>query len=314
MKLGTLLLACALALLPCSPALSAYPERPVNIYVGFAAGGAGDIVARAVGHALEKELGQPVVIVNKGGRGGALAIGEAMTTQPDGYTIIGTISSALTIDPLTTKLKHTINDFKMIGLTGLYQEGFFCMADKPWKNMREMVEWAKKENKPLSYTSSVVFVKLITEFIGKKEGVTFRPVPVEGGAQVVSSVLGGHADFGFGGGIQAPYVKAGKVRNLSSSISERFKYFPDVPTLGELGWPEVSFDNYFAFYALKNVPDEIVAKLIQAVEKAGNDPEVQRILSENAGLDPVIITGAKADAILRESLDAHAKLLKQIGK
>ena len=314
MKLGALLLACAMVLLPGLPAEAAYPERPVNIYVGFAAGGAGDIVARAVGRALEKELAQPVVIVNKGGRGGALAIGEAMAAPADGYTIIGTISSALTIDPLTTKVKHSLDDFNIIGLTGLYQEGFFCLVDKPWKDMREMVEWAKKEKKPLSYTSSVVFVKLITEFIGKKEGVEFRAVPVEGGAQVVSAVLGGHVDFAFGGGIQAPYVTSGKVRNLSSSISERFKYFPDVPTLGELGWPEVTFDNYFAFYAVKNVPAPIIDKLRIAVEKAGQDPEVQRILKENAGLDPVVIVGDKAAKELRDSLNAHSTLLKQIGK
>lgn len=307
-SLLVLLCCAALAL----PAYGAYPERPVTILVGFAAGGAGDIIARSVAGELEKELGQPVVIVNKGGSGGALAIGEALTKPRDGYTIIGTISAALTMDTLTKKTRYSIDDFTMLAMTGIYQEGFFCMAEKPWKSMREMIEWAKKENKPLSYPSSVVFDKLITEYIGKKEGVEFRAVPVQGGANIISNVLGGHTDFGYGGGLQATYVRAGKMRNLASIGPKRFAYFPDTPTLAEEGWPLLVFDNYFAFYVPKDVPAEISAKLSQAIYNAGMKPSAQEALSERAGLVPTIFTGEDSSVMLREGIERYRKLLDEM--
>lgn len=296
------------------PAMAAFPERPVTVVVGFAPGGAGDIIARSVSVELEKVLGQPIVVVNKGGRGGALAIGDALTKPTDGYTIIATISSALTLDTLTSKTRYTLDDFTMLGMTGIYQEGFFCMAEKPWKTMREMIEWAKKEKKPLSYPSSVVFDKIITKYLSKKEGVEFRAVPVQGGANIISNVLGGHTDFGYGGGLQASYVKAGKMRHLASVGGERFRFFPEVPTLAEEGWPQLVFDNYFAFYVPKNVPADIAAKLSEAIVAAGKSPATQLALAEKAGVVPDILDGKESHDRLAESLPRYAKLLDELGK
>lgn len=293
-------------------ALAAFPERPVTIVVGFAAGGAGDIIARSVALELEKELGQPVVIVNKGGSGGALAIGDALTRPADGYTIVGTISAALTLDTLTAKTRYSLADFSLLGMTGVYQEGFFCMEDKPWQNMKELVAWAKKENRALSYPSSVVFDKLITRYIGKKEGVEIRAMPVQGGAAIISSVLGGHTDFGYGGGFQSSYVRAGKMRNLATIGSQRSPYFPETPTLAEEGWPLLVFDNYFAFYVSKKVPDEIRKALSEALVRAGNQPSVQQALAEKAGVYPTVFSAEQSTKILEESLVRYRHMLEEM--
>lgn len=293
-------------------ALAAFPERPVTIVVGFAAGGAGDIIARSVALELEKELGQPVVIVNKGGSGGALAIGDALTRPADGYTVVGTISAALTLDTLTAKTRYSLADFSLLGMTGVYQEGFFCMEDKPWKSMKDLVAWAKKENRALSYPSSVVFDKLITRYIGKKEGVEIRAMPVQGGAAIISSVLGGHTDFGYGGGFQSSYVRAGKMRNLATIGSQRSPYFPETPTLAEEGWPLLVFDNYFAFYVSKKVPDEIRKALSEALVRAGNQPSVQQTLAEKAGVYPTVFSAEQSTKILEESLVRYRHMLEEM--
>ena len=295
-------------------ASAAFPDRPVTIVVGFAAGGAGDIIARSVALELEKELGQPVVIVNKGGSGGALAIGDALTRPADGYTIVGTISAALTLDTLTSKTRYSLADFSLLGMTGVYQEGFFCLADKPWKSMQELVAWAKKENKALSYPSSVVFDKLITRYIGQKEGVEIRAMPVQGGAAIISSVLGGHTDFGYGGGFQSSYVRAGKMRHLATIGSQRSPYSPDTPTLAEEGWPLLVFDNYFAFYVSKKVPPEIHKVLSEALVRAGNKPSVQQALAEKAGVYPTVFNAEESTKILEESLERYKLMLEEMKK
>lgn len=295
-------------------ASAAFPDRPVTIVVGFAAGGAGDIIARSVALELEKELGQPVVIVNKGGSGGALAIGDALTRPADGYTIVGTISAALTLDTLTSKTRYSLADFSLLGMTGVYQEGFFCLADKPWKSMKELVAWAKKENKALSYPSSVVFDKLITRYIGEKEGVEIRAMPVQGGAAIISSVLGGHTDFGYGGGFQSSYVRAGKMRHLATIGSQRSPYSPDTPTLAEEGWPLLVFDNYFAFYVSKKVPQEIHKVLSEALVRAGNKPSVQQALAEKAGVYPTVFNAEESTKILEESLERYKLMLEEMKK
>ena len=297
-----------------NPASAAFPDRPVTIVVGFAAGGAGDIIARSVGLELEKELGQPVVIVNKGGSGGALAIGDALTRPADGYTIVGTISAALTLDTLTAKTRYSLADFSLLGMTGVYQEGFFCLADKPWKSMKELVAWAKRENRALSYPSSVVFDKLITRYIGEKEGIEIRAVPVQGGAAIISSVLGGHTEFGYGGGFQSSYVKAGKMRHLAGIGSQRSPYAPDVPTLAEEGWPLLVFDNYFAFYASKKVPAEILTRLSEALVRAGSQPSVQQALAGKAGVYPAVFNAAESTKILEESLVRYRNMLEEMKK
>ena len=295
-------------------ASAAFPDRPVTIVVGFAAGGAGDIIARSVALELEKELGQPVVIVNKGGSGGALAIGDALTRPADGYTIVGTISAALTLDTLTSKTRYSLADFSLLGMTGVYQEGFFCLADKPWKSMKELVAWAKKENKALSYPSSVVFDKLITRYIGQKEGVEIRAMPVQGGAAIISSVLGGHTDFGYVGGFQSSYVRAGKMRHLATIGSQRSPYSPDTPTLAEEGWPLLVFDNYFAFYVSKKVPPEIHKVLSEALVRAGNKPSVQQALAEKAGVYPTVFNAEESTKILEESLERYKLMLEEMKK
>lgn len=308
------LLCMSLLLAEVPVASAAFPDRPVTIVVGFAAGGAGDIIARSVALELEKELGQPVVIVNKGGSGGALAIGDALTRPADGYTIVGTISAALTLDTLTAKTRYSLADFSLLGMTGVYQEGFFCLADKPWKSMKELVAWAKKENKALSYPSSVVFDKLITRYIGQKEGVEIRAMPVQGGAAIISSVLGGHTDFGYGGGFQSSYVRAGKMRHLATIGSQRSPYSPDTPTLAEEGWPLLVFDNYFAFYVSKKVPPEIHKVLSEALVRAGNKPSVQQALAEKAGVYPTVFNAEESTKILEESLERYKLMLEEMKK
>ena len=199
-------------------------------------------------------------------------------------------------------------------MTGVYQEGFFCLADKPWKSMKELVAWAKKENKALSYPSSVVFDKLITRYIGQKEGVEIRAMPVQGGAAIISSVLGGHTDFGYGGGFQSSYVRAGKMRHLATIGSQRSPYSPDTPTLAEEGWPLLVFDNYFAFYVSKKVPPEIHKVLSEALVRAGNKPSVQQALAEKAGVYPTVFNAEESTKILEESLERYKLMLEEMKK
>jgi tripartite-type tricarboxylate transporter receptor subunit TctC len=184
-----------------APAFAAdYPTKPIEMQVAYAAGGLADSMARAVAKNMEGTLGQPVVVVNKPGAGGALGVTALKNAKPDGYTIGVVTGITLTYTPLVEKVSYSLEDFKYLASVGRYQEAFVAPPDKPYKNFKDLVAYAKK-NPGMTYASMHPIAENILTAVAKKEGIEWRAIPTKGGSEVMTAVVGKHVDFGFSGGI-----------------------------------------------------------------------------------------------------------------
>ncbi len=268
MRLRSLLLAfMCITLLPFTSTAGSFPEKPIQLFVGFRAGGGFDTMERILAEEMTKELGQPVVVQNKPGGGENLSSTLTKSAKADGYTLNFGPSMIIAYNTVTLKSKYTTDDFYYFGAGAQGQEAFICLPDKPYNTIKEAVEWAKKNNKKLRYASMVPLDMAIAKAITKDTGVPILPIPTKGGAAIMASVLGGHVDFGYSGGIHANYVKAGRMKVLAALTGERLSSTPDVTTLAEQGW-DLPVDVFCLVYGRKEIPEDIKSVLTKAVAKA----------------------------------------------
>ncbi len=270
-----------------APAWAEYPDRPVQILVGFRAGGGVDTMARMLAQKAGDVLGQPVVVVNKAGGGGAIAAKEVIHAKPDGYTLCFNVVLTFAAWPYMTKVDYTEDDFTYIGAVGKFQEAFVSLPDKPFKDWKGLIAYAKEKG-PLNVAVMTPYDKEVLKYIGKKDGVEFNLVPTQGGSAIMTQVLGNHVDFGFSGGIHGQYVKAGKMIVLAGHGAERLIGTPDVPTLKELGYP-IALENYNVVVGPKGMSDEVVQKLAGAFEKGVQSPEYQDLMKNKLDFPPLFI-------------------------
>ena len=212
-----------------------FPTKPINIVIGFGAGGGTDAVLRAVAEPMTKILGQPILITNKPGAGGGVAAMDLKGAQPDGYTICGTGSRTYAFEPLVLKTQYQHDDFEHIALISLFQDGLFTHTSRPYKSMRDVINTAKAEKRAIKYASQYQLDKLIFAYVAKQEGVEIVPVPTQGGNGTVTMTLANQVDFGFSGGTFGPHHESGALRVIGSMMAERMERFPDVLSMHDNG-------------------------------------------------------------------------------
>jgi tripartite-type tricarboxylate transporter receptor subunit TctC len=291
------------------PAFAAdYPTKPIEMQVAYAAGGLADSMARAIAKGMEETLGQPVVVVNKPGAGGALGVTALKSAKPDGYTIGVVTGITLTYTPLVEKVSYSLEDFKYLASVGRFQEAFVAPPDKPYKNFKELVAYAKK-NPGLTYASMHPIAENILTAIAKKEGIEWRAIPTKGGSEVMTAVVGKHVDFGFSGGIHTSFVKAGEMIVLAALGKNRLLASPDVPTLIESGY-DLFFDNDNIVFAPKGIPDDVAKKLTAAIEKAAKDPKYVELLQSKFFIPALCLTGDEVGRSLQEGIKANQKFVE----
>ncbi len=288
-----------------SSAKADWPEKPITLVVGFGAGGTTDVVARAVGEIVSKKLGQPVVVENRAGAGGAVASTALTKMRPDGYSLVATTSTTITLDPQVSQLGYTLDDFTYVAAVGEFPEAFIALPSKGWKTLNDAVTAAKASGR-MSYASNTALDRMIAAAVAKKAGITLAPVPTRGGAEVVTQVMGGHVDLGYSSGAYYPQAKAGEVAVLAVLGERRVAGLPDVPTLLELGYG-ISSVNAILFVAPKSVPPEIKTKLEGAFAAAAADPAIVDLM-EKRSLNAFVQTGGQLEATMR----AHAKGYQQL--
>lgn len=294
------LVAVGLTALPATEAQAAYPEKPVTITVGFGAGGTTDVVARVVGEVVSKHLGQPVVIENRGGAGGAVAATMLTKLPADGYNLVATTSTTITLDPQIGKLAFGLDDFTYVAAIGEFPEAYIALPEKGWKTLKDATAAAKKAGS-FNVASSTSLDRMVTAYIAKQENTRLAVVPTKSGAEVVTQVMGGHVDLGYSSGAYYPQAKAGKLAVLGVLGEKRIAGMPDVPTLKEIGY-DVSSVNLILFVAPKGLPADVAAKLDAAFAAAGKDPAILELL-EKRSVNAFIQTGAP----LADTIKAHAK-------
>ena len=310
-RIGVFVLILTLGLALAGPARAEYPDRPIKILVGFKAGGGVDTMARMLAQKAGDILGQPVVVINKAGGGGAIAAKSVLGAEPDGYTLVFSVTLTFAAWPHMTKTDYTSEDFTYIASVGKFQEAFVAGTDQPFKDWKGLIAEAKKKEGGLNVAVMTPYDKMVLRYIAKKEGVKFNQVPTKGGADIMTQVLGGHVDFGFSGGIHYSYVKAGKMNVLAGHGSKRLVGTPDVPTLKELGY-DVVLENYNMVAGPKGMPEDIVKKLGDAFAQATQDADYQDLMTNKLHFPVVYLGPADLTAQIQEMDGVFKRMAEEL--
>ncbi|MDW8467943.1 MAG: tripartite tricarboxylate transporter substrate binding protein [Burkholderiales bacterium] len=282
------LVAALAALVAASAHAQSWPTKPIRLVVPFAPGGTSSIIARAFAAEMEKALGQPFVIENKGGGGGNLAMQEVARAEPDGYTlIIGHIGS-LAVNPFMYESLpfDTNRDFAAVSLLAKVPTIFVVPADVPAKDLREFVALAKKNPGKLYYGSAGngSAGHLAMEYLKLVAGIDLVHVPYKGtGPNLVDLLAGRTQATAAGTPPLLPHVKAGKLRVIAVGSATRLPILPEVPTVAEQGYPGFETTQWYGLNAPAKVPAEIVRRLAEAATLAARQPSVaERLAVDNA--------------------------------
>ena len=242
-----------------------YPSKNINLIVPFAAGGGTDAVARKLGSLLEKELGQPVIIVNKTGGAGAVGMTYGATSKKDGYNIT-MITREIVSLPLMKLSPITYQNFDLVSLINMDPAVVLVGKDSKYNSFEEIIQDAKSNPEKIKFASTAKpnFYALAIE---NELGIKFNHIPYNGAGEVVPALLGNHADFTLmGPGEAIGQIKSGQFRALGLMATERVATLPEVPTLKELGYNIVS-GTWRGIAVPKGTNKEIVATLNNAIEK-----------------------------------------------
>jgi tripartite-type tricarboxylate transporter receptor subunit TctC len=269
-KYGTVIMLLSIFCLALSPSWAAeekYPNRPINLIVGFSPGGASDLGSKVIAEKLPEFLGQRLVSTYKPGGGGTLSASYVAKAKPDGYTVLVMVSF-MNVPPELQQVDYTLDDFI---LTGMYaRTPYFVMvkADSKWKDLKDFVEDARKSPGKFNVGSGGVNTggDFVQRLLCKKAGIQLVHVPFKGCSGALTALLGGHIDADFcvgAGGTQ----EANLVRALAVAEEKRLEGLPQVPTLKELGYP-VTFSTWYTFAFPKGTPKKIVDIFSRAQENA----------------------------------------------
>lgn len=282
-------------LCPCAAVKAAeYPTKAVQIINPYPPGAVTDIVARLLGPKMSAHLGQPVVVVNKAGGGGAVGIQAAKDAAPDGYTILVTPPPILLIPLVSKSTGFTIKDFTPLALATSSPNTTVVKKESPWKTLEELIADAKKNPGQLTYASAGpgTTPHFIGELVKLKTGADLTHVPLGSESAAATAVLGGHVNVSFLTlGTSRSHLEAGTFRALAVASNRRLKDFPDIPTTVEKGFPELNLKIWIGFFAPVKTPTAIVKRLADVINESLKDPEIvakiekSQALVENFGPD-----------------------------
>ena len=292
-----------------------FPTRPVELMVAFPAGGSTDVGARVVAAIAEKQLGQPIVVVNKGGAGGQVGWTDMARRKPDGY-FIGYLNLPATNTVILDPERKAIfgpDAFVPIINQVLDPGIIWVRADSPYKSLKDLVDAARKAPNTIRTATTGILSDDHLAILMLEEaapGAVFRIVHLEGGAAQLKEIMGGNVDVAFDNvGSIAPRARAGEVRVLAVLDNERSKFLPDVPTTRELGYPTVVSSSTRGIAGPKGMPAPVVAKLAAVLKKAMEDPD-HIAKMEAAGLAVKIMIGAEYERYYQETHDKAKKYVE----
>lgn len=310
----------ACALLVCAAAgAQQYPNRPITMIVPFPPGGIADITGRPLAVAMSKQLGQPVVVENKAGAGGAVGHAFVAKAKPDGYTIMTALSSIVVI-PEADKVNgrpstYQMSDFTSIALLSADPTILLVPANAPWKSLKELMDDARARPGKISYASSGVYGTIHTcfEMLAQAANVKLLHVPYKGGGPAMTALLAGETNLGAQSpGVSNPHIKAGKIRVLGSWAGARTPSLPDVPTMKEQGF-DVEFYIWAGVFAPAGLAPDVRERITAAVRQSAQDPEFVKALA-NVNTPVSFKEGKDFDQFLETDTKRLAEVVRKMGK
>lgn len=296
-----------------------FPSRTITLVAPFPPGGVADLTARPVAAAMEKILKNPVVVVNKTGAAGAVGMAHVANAKPDGYTLLLALSS-ISIIPEADKLfdrkpAYSMDQLVPLALISADPTILVVHPERSWKNVKELVEDAKKRPGQISYSSSGVYgtLHMATEMLSHAAGIKLRHVPYGGAGPALTAILGGHVDMlASGPAVVIPHIKSGKVRPLAGWGAKRVDSLPDVPTFKELGY-DIEFYIWAGVFAPHGTPEPVLKKLRDTIKQAVQESDFKGAMAKLQ--TPVAYLDAPE---FKKFWDKDAKMLadaiKRVGK
>jgi tripartite-type tricarboxylate transporter receptor subunit TctC len=292
-----------------------YPDKPIRAFIPFGAGSATDVVPRALFDGLSAELGQTIIVENRGGAGGTLGVGAVARAEPDGYTILAN-SSAHTIAPFIVNAPYdTAKDLSGVFMIGQNANVMIVIPDKGWKSVQDFIAAAKAKPGTINYGSAGVgsATHISAERFRLAAGIEAQHVPYKGGAEAMTDLLGGRVDFYFCPISTAlPLIKDGRVIPLVVSTPTRASDLPNVPTPADAGLKDASTVIWYGIFMPSKTPHEIVEKFHAAAMKVAATPAMKAKMKQLA-VDPLPLTPAEIDQMVVKELSSNEKLIKAAG-
>ncbi|WP_420227363.1 Bug family tripartite tricarboxylate transporter substrate binding protein [Pigmentiphaga litoralis] len=300
-----------------STAHAAYPERAVRLIVPFPAGGAADMMARSLAQKLSEQLGQQVVVDNRGGAGGTTAAEAATAANPDGYTLFfGTMGTQAINPALYPKLRYDpVKDFEYVSLTHTTPRVLVVHPSVDAKSVQELIVLAKKNPGKLTYGSAGngSSSHLSGALFASMAGVEMLHIPYKGSAPLLNDLIAGRLSMTFDSyAVYGEHIKSGKVRPLGVTSITRITSAPDIPTISESGLKGYDVSNWLGLLAPKGTSPEVVARLNTAVVKAASDKAMRDHLAAS-GIETTSSTPEAFKALVVKEIPKWAEVVKKSG-
>lgn len=306
---------CAALVLPVHAQQNSFPNRPITLIVPYSVGGAADVVARMMAEKAGELLGQPIVVANRPGAGGALAAGVVAKSVPDGYTLLLTSVAICAINPHMSQLTYSpLDDLAPVALLATTYTTLVVNASSPFNSVQELIDYARKNPGKLNFGSSGKgsITHLTGELFAMAAGIKLSHVPYRGNPQVITDLVGGQIQLAFDGA-WLTNVKSGMVKALAYTGNKRFPAMPDVPTMAEAGLTQYKgFEPWTGIAAPAGTPAPVLAKLTQAMLQASNDPKIIARL-EASGAEPRHIAPKEMAEISRRDYNLLGDVIKRVG-
>jgi tripartite-type tricarboxylate transporter receptor subunit TctC len=295
---------------------TALPDKPLKILVGFPAGGGTDVMARFLAEPLKQRTGRSIVIDNKAGASGTIAVAELKNGPQDG-TAIGYVPSATIVQKLTMASVpfDPLTDIQPITLAGTVQTAFCVSPTIGVNTLPEYIEWLKRNPSRQSFGTTALgsFTHFFGVMAGKEIGIPLEPVPYRGAAPLIADLQGGHIAAGCGGITDfLEHHRAGKVKVIFTSGQKPTTSAPEIPTATQLGYPRLQILGWYVFFAGAKVPAPLIEAWAKELKAVLNLPETQKKLTE-LGLDVETSTPAEFTQRMTTDLARWKSIIDEIG-
>ena len=312
---GALAIAAFATLVAAPAAAQTYPAKPIKVYVGYAAGGAVDLIARAVGQKISGPLGQSIVVENKPGAGSNIAIRATIDSAPDGYTLLlaanALAANMALYQPQPFDAERDLAPVSFVGRVPVVIAASTTNAEMA--SIKRLVELAKAKPGTVTFATpgNGSTPHLAVELFARAAGVSLAHVPYKGGAPAITDTIGGQVALVAVNALEVqPHVKAGRLKVLAVMSPTRSPALPDVPTIAESGFPGFEASVWYGFMAPAATPKAVIERLHAEVQKALVTPEVRERMAAVGG-EAVPSSIADFAALIRADRQRYDKLVRE---
>ena len=293
----------------------AYPAKPISIVISFGPGGGTDLLARALAQAMEADLGQPIVVLNKPGGNSIIAADFVKNSPPDGYTLLLAFTDIMVLNPLLySKLSYSPErDFVPISQVGAQGRILIAGPNAPAKTLPGILDFARANPGKVKYGTAALGAQLLGDMIKLESKVDMLHIPYKGSAGTIQAVLSGDVDFLIVIAVPiSSYVNSGQLFGIAATAPKREGLIPSMPTMRELGYPALEDSIWYGLFAPAGTPQPIIDKLNAATQKAVENPDVVKRFYDLAAY-PSASSPEHLTELIRSDVKRWGRVIKEVG-